>query len=109
MSRVVRRAPTQALTGEAWQSHDGQGAPTYASGVAFAAQVHEMTEFTQTGDGTELVLTLGLWVSPAADFIPDEKDRITYSGDTYIVYNRRTVRSIHSAEITHYKLVCRDE
>lgn len=116
MSRIVKRfGSTQTLTGEAWLSYDGQGKPAYDSGVDFEAIVQEGTVFTnrnaqaQGPDPAETVITLRVWVSPDADFVPDEKDRITFNSGAYIVYESKPVRDIRSAAIRHHRLMCTDE
>lgn len=87
---------------------DGQGLPSYDSGVGVNARVVKQDKLTVKGDGSEIMTQLTVWVDPEEndDVIPEEQDRVTHAGETYIVAEFKEVK-MADASVGHVRARCR--
>lgn len=88
--------------------YDGQGKPSYGTPQDVTARVREMSEYVQLLDGSQVRLTLDVWLPSGSAVVPDEKDRLTYAGSDYIVYEVTDVRNFKDQR-DHVRVRCRDE
>lgn len=121
MSVLLKRAQKETVAYEPRTGTDGQGAPSYGSSVNTEARVHERamgrvgdasgTEFVIGPDGTEVNVSLTLYILGDENNIPSERDRITLDGSKYIVMQRTPYRRPRSARdtLSHVRLRCADE
>lgn len=112
---IARRAKKETVSVEPFSSLDGQGSPSYNASQDIDVFVIE--DQTGRGDhglvvsaeGSEIRVSLVLWVPGDESPLPGEQDRITRSGDTFIVEATRVAKNLRSASIDHVKAMCRDE
>lgn len=109
MSRLLSRFATlKTVTLQPYTAYDGQGLPSYGSNVAFTARVREMSEYVTLLDGSQVRITLEMWLPSATVNVPNEKDRVVFGGSNYIVEMVDDVRDFKD-ERSHLKVRCRDE
>lgn len=108
MSRTVARAGTDTVTVEAFSSVDGQGAPSYDAGTDIEIPVRLDDELVEDVDGSMVRVTLRGWVPSDVTPVPEERDRLTVSGSTYIVLTKKPVKRI-GGTLKHTRITARDE
>ena len=109
MSRLLDRFVTlKTVTLQPNTGFDGQGLPAYGSAVTFTARVRESGEYVNLIDGSQVRITLDLWLPSGTTNVPNEKDRVVYGGANYIVEMVDDVRDFKDAR-SHLKVRCRDE
>jgi hypothetical protein len=109
MSRLLARFATlKTVTLQPYTGFDGQGLPAYGSAVTFTARVRESGDFVNLLDGSQVRITLELWLPSATVNVPNEKDRVVYGGSNYIVEMVDDVRDFKD-ERSHLRVRCRDE
>lgn len=106
--RVLKRLTTETVGVEVFSGLDGQGSPSYQASQDIEARVVREDERIVGSDGTDQKTTLTLWVEGSESPLPDEGDRITYSGTTYIGMDRYEGRDFEN-NVTHVRLRCREE
>lgn len=113
---VLRRAPKETVSYEAFAGLDGQGMPSYDSSVDVTAHVREYSgangeQYITTADGSQQRVTLTLWVEGDALLIPEEQGRITRGGRSYIIMEKKSVSRLRNPASlpSHVRLRCRSE
>lgn len=106
--RALKRLTTVTVGVETFDSLDGQGSPSYAASQDIEARVVQEDEQVVGPDGSDVRTTLTVWAEASESPLPSEKDRLTYSGNTYIGVERYEGRNFKN-EITHVRLRCREE
>lgn len=113
---VIRRAPKEVVSYEAFDAIDGQGMPRYESAVDVSAHVREYAgsdgeQYITTADGSQQRVALTLWVEGDALLIPEEQGRITRGGRSYIIMEKKTVSRLRNPASmpSHVRLRCRVE
>lgn len=89
-------------------SYDGQGKPSYGTSSDISAQYELADRLVRSRDGSEVVTSLTLWVDAGESVQPAHRDRVTLSGETYIVVERKAVRDLQGT-LDHTRLRCREE
>lgn len=113
--QVKRKTGFESISLEAFQGRDGQGAPSYATAVTIWART-KLEDAVAVGGaqaavgapGVEVATTLTVWVGPSETATPTHQDRLTVGGSTYIVMNRKVVKTRKGA-VHHTRLQCREE
>jgi len=98
----------KTVTLQPYNGFDGQGLPAYDTAVTFTARVREGSEFVNLIDGSQVRITLEMWLPSATVNVPDEKDRVVYGGTNYIVEMVDDVRDFKDQR-SHIRVRCRDE
>lgn len=101
-------ATTETVAVEPFSSLDGQGAPSYGASQNVEARVVRTDEQTVDADGSDMRTDLTLWVDAGESPLPDERDRLTYGGVTYIVAERVEGKDF-GASVDHVRVRCREE
>lgn len=108
-SRVLARKSTLATVGvEPFSGVDGQGAPSYDAPQNISARATRTNEMVVAPDGSDVRVTLKLWVPGDETPLPDEKDRLTHDGDTFIVLSTSEGTRLDGS-LDHLKVEARDE
>lgn len=89
-------------------AYDGQGRPSYGTPQDVSARVREASEYLQLLDGSQVRITLDVWLPSGVSVVPVEKDRLTYNGDNYIVYEVTDLRTFKDQR-DHIRVRCHDE
>lgn len=105
---LQRRANLESVTFEEKTGSDGQGKPTYNSPVSVDARAKEGRELVRDFEGRYDEISLVLWVPGDETNVPNDGDRVTRSGSTFIVEERIEGLQLDGT-IDHYKVLCRDE
>ncbi len=110
MSVILDRHLTLETVGiEAHTGVDAQGAPAYDTSVDYDVRVVRQDKVIITADGSKLRTQLTLWVPfDATVAFPDERDRVTLGGITFIVAEVKDVKD-SNAVIHHRRCRCRRE
>lgn len=109
MSRILaRKAKLETVTVEAFAGLDGQGAPSYASGVDIEARVVREDAVVIGSDGSEERTTLTLYVPEGQSPMPVKQDRITVGGTDYIVRETKEAKTLKGT-VDHVRARCREE
>lgn len=94
---------------EARTGVDGQGVPAYSTSVDFDVRAVRQTKEVVGPDGSSIRTQLTLWVPFDAEVaFPDESDRVTFDGTTFIVAEVKDVKD-SSARLHHRRCRCRRE
>lgn len=111
---MARGRALETVSIEPFDELDGQGAPSYDASQDIEALVKD----DQTGrddqglvvdaDGSEVRITLVLWVPGDESPLPNEQDRITRGGSKFIVLATRDVQRFNGTT-DHVKAMLRDE
>ena len=110
MSVILDRHLTLETVGiEAHTGVDAQGAPEYSTSVDYDVRVVRQDKVIIAVDGSKLRTELTLWIPFNAEVaFPDERARVTLSGDTFIVAGVKDVKD-SKAVIHHRRCRCRRE
>lgn len=113
-SRLLASSPLETFGLQEKGVRDGQGKPSYGTAVSFSARAHRYDgsrgrELLTLPDGTEVRLTMKLFVPATETNVPDEGDRVTDGGEKYIAASRKVVRGIQRGAVHHTQITCRDE
>lgn len=103
-----RGAALETVQIEAHAGTDEQGAPSYDSPVSVQARAERVTEFITGPDGSEIRISLALWVPGDESLQPSERDRVTQGGDTFIVEAATDAVKLDGT-LDHTDAMCRDE
>lgn len=104
---VVARHAIDTVSLEVAGPPDGQGQPSYGSPVSVMARVVLEDETAVDPDGTEVKTQLTLWV-PEGETWPEEGDRLTWQGESYIVVERKERSSLITGS-DHVRVRAREE
>lgn len=108
-SRVLSRKATLATVGvEPFDTVDGQGAPSYAASQNIEARATRTNEMVVAPDGSDVRVTLTLWVPGDETPLPTERDRLTHDGETFIVLSTKEGTRLDGT-LDHLKVQARDE
>lgn len=83
------------------------GAPAYGASQDISAAVRRKDENIRLRDGSTVEVNLTLWVDAGQSPLPQKRDRLTLSGDTYIVEFTDRVTDLEGT-LDHVKALCRD-
>lgn len=119
MLRTTRRLPQEDFRLEAVTGFDGQGVPTYdvpgqpfrANAMTYTPAMRDGRTFANTKDGSEIRISLALYLQGTSSVVPKEQDRIRQAdGRAFIVHERRDVTglSYRRSEPDHYRILCKD-
>lgn len=105
---LSRRAGRETVGVEAVSGHDGQGQPTYADPENISAFVIEEDKAVTGADGSDVRTSLTVHVPQDETPVPDENDRLTYDGRTFIVVEKYQGRRI-TGTVVYHRVRARDE
>lgn len=105
---LARVAAKESLSIEPFDTLDAQGAPSYDASQSIEGWVKETDELRVDADGSDVRITLTIWVPGDESPLPSERDRITRSGSTYIVEFERVGQDFRG-NTDHVRVECRDE
>lgn len=105
---LARHLTLQSISVEVLDGVNGQGLPSYDSPVDIDARVLRQDKMSVAGTGSDVKTQLTVYVPNTESVIPNEQDRITFEGSTYIVVEHKEVR-LFSGVVSHTRLQCRDE
>lgn len=114
---VIRRAPKELVSYEAFVGLDDQGMPQYASEVQIEAHVREYSgqsnrSFVIENDGSRVEVPLSMWIEGDAPVIPAERGRITLDDHrSFIVMQVKPVSRLRYSRgfPSHVRVRCRKE
>jgi hypothetical protein len=98
----------QTIGVEAYSGRDGQGAPSYAPSVDVLAVLVRDDKLVRLGSGDDVRTTLTLIIDGDEDYYPSYEDRVTLSGETFIIVSAVQVRTL-SGDVDHIECSCREE
>jgi hypothetical protein len=110
MSILLRRGVgVEEISVEAFTGKEaGTGVSLYASVVEIDARIRRSDELRLLPDGTAVRVSLNLWIDADELYHPRRGDRVTRSGDTYVVLETKDVLD-PSGVLRIVRADCRDE
>ena len=104
---LSRRNAVESLSFETRGARDGEGNPAWGAATAFEGRAVAVDEFIAVPEGTQVRITLDVYSDPGEPF-PARGDRVTRSGQTYIVESVPEMKTVRSSVFVQVAR-CRDE
>lgn len=103
-----RHLPLGSCTLETYVSMDGQGKPSYETGVTMRAWVVWEGSSAAMTDGTKVATLATLYV-PSSQPTPNVDDRVKVDGESLIVVDTKPPRRLQTGVVDHTQVKCRRE
>lgn len=103
-----RHLKLETVQVEEFSAVDGQGKPSYTSPVDVEARVIRQDKLVVLADGSQITTQLTVWFPGGTTPLLDNRDRVTFSGELFIVMQTKDVKD-RDAQLAHRRVRCRRE